>query len=326
MSTFWSLWIICLTLVCLALVFWVLMANRKVAVTDDEEPENRTTGHVYDGIEEYDNPLPRWWFNLFIITFIFGFIYLIVYPGMGSWKGLIGWTSVGELQGDQAKAQETYAETFDVYAQTSIQELIYDNGAMKIGGRLFANNCAVCHGADGGGNYSFPNLTDDDWLWGGSPERIKESITHGLQNNMPAWGEILGETKVNQAAEYVLKISGQKHDEAAANAGATVFAETCVACHGVDGKGIQAMGSPNLTDDIWLYEGTKENIVYTIQYGRSNMMPAQKDLLREDKIHILSAYVYSLSFEYEQVFFLTYILGQVLLMCSRLVGLLEIYT
>ena len=299
MSTFWSLWIIVLTLICLALVVWVLFANRKVAVRDDIDPENKTTGHVYDGIEEYDNPLPKWWFGLFVLTLIFSAIYLIIYPGMGAFKGIRGWTSVGELKADQEKALKAYAESYDVYSKMPIEELVYNNDAMKMGVRLFANNCAVCHGADGGGNYGFPNLTDKDWLYGGSPEKIVESITHGRTGAMPAWGPILGEEKVAQVTEYVLKLSGQEHSADLAEAGTTVFAQSCASCHGADGKGMAAVGAPNLVDDIWLYDGSRKGIAYSVRNGRSNRMPAQKDLIRADKIHVLSAYVYSLSFDYE---------------------------
>ena len=298
MSTFWSLWIIVLTLTCLALVLWVLLANRKVAVKDDEDPENRTTGHVYDGIEEYDNPLPKWWFQLFIVTFVFSAFYLALYPGLGSFKGFLGWTSKGELKAAQDDAQEQYAESYGVYSEMSVEELIYNNDAMKMGVRLFANNCSVCHGADGGGNYGFPNLTDNDWLFGGSPAEIKETLLHGRAGNMPAWGAILGEQKVAEVVEYVLQLSGQEHNQDLAEAGQQVFNQSCTSCHGADGKGMKAL-APNLTDDIWLYAGDRETIAYTIRHGRVNEMPAQKDLIREEKIHVLAAYVYSLSFDYE---------------------------
>ncbi len=299
MSTFWSLWIIVLTVVCLALVVWVLFANRKVAIRDDDTPENKTTGHVYDGIEEYDNPLPRWWFQLFLGTLIFGALYLIYYPGLGAFKGIGGWTSVKELESDQQKARATNAETFTQYLNTPIEELIHDNGAMKMGVRLFANNCAVCHGADGGGFYGFPNLTDKDWLYGGSPDRIKESITLGRAGNMPALGASLGEAKTAAVVEYVLKLSGAEHDAAMAAKGSPVFMQNCSACHGQDGKGRHVLGAPNLTDDIWLYEGTRKGITQSIYQGRANRMPPQNTLLQEEKIHILAAYVYNLSFDYE---------------------------
>ena len=299
MSTFWSLWIIGLTLTNLVLIFWILMANRKVAVSDDDDPENKTTGHVYDGIEEFDNPLPKWWFQMFIATFIFGIIYLALYPGLGSWKGLLGWTSHNQLEREQQKADEQYGAIFAKYSAMPIEEVAQDPRAIKMGIRLFANNCAVCHGADAGGNLGFPNLTDHDWLYGGSAEQIKQTITHGRSGSMPAWGPIIGEANVVAAAEYVLKISGQEHDSTEAEAGQTVFTQNCAACHNADGSGNQLMGAPNLSDDIWLSKGTPEGIRHSIRNGRSNQMPAQVDKLREAKIHLLTAYVYGLSQDIE---------------------------
>jgi cytochrome c oxidase cbb3-type subunit 3 len=302
MSTFWSLWIIGLTLTNLVLVTWVLFANRKVAVSDDDAPENQTTGHVYDGIEEYDNPLPRWWFMMFIATLIFTAVYLALYPGLGSFKGFLGWTSVNQLEREQGQAQETYVESFGKFSAMSVEEVAQDPLAQKMGLRLFANNCAVCHGSDAGGNYGFPNLTDGDWLYGGSPEQIKHSITFGRNGSMPAWGPIIGEKNVVNVGEYVLSLSGQEHNAELAEKGQQVYAQNCAACHAADGSGSEVVGAPNLTDDIWLYasgdpEKLAAEIRHSIRNGRSNVMPAQKDMLREDKIHLLTAYVYSLSQE-----------------------------
>lgn len=299
MSVFWNIWIIGLTLICLGLVLWVLLANRKVAVTDEEDPENRTTGHVYDGIEEFDNPLPRWWFNLFIITFVFAGVWLVLYPGLGSFPGILGWTSTGELARDQEVAKATYEKSYGVFREMSVDELVHDNRAMKMGTRLFADNCAVCHGADGGGNYGFPNLTDKDWLYGGTPEAIKATITNGRSGNMPAWAGILDEAKMADLTEHVLNLSGQEHNAKAAANGAVLFKQNCSSCHGTDAKGMHSFGAPNLTDTIWLYDGTREGILQTLRNGRANQMPAQHDKLVSDKIHVLTAYVYSLSYDFE---------------------------
>lgn len=300
MNIFWSLWIIVLTGICAGLVCWVLFANRKVAIRDDQEPENQTTGHSYDGIEEFDNPLPRWWFFLFVATLVFAAVYLVFFPGLGSYKGVLGWSSTGQLTMDQEEAQEKLAETFGVYAKMPIEELIHDSRAMKMGVRLFANNCSVCHGADAGGNFGFPNLTDKDWLYGGTPDNILHTITEGRNGQMPAWGPIIGEQNVARAAEYVLSLSGQDHDAVLAEQGAGVFAQNCAACHGANGTGNTAVGAPNLTDNTWLYDGSREGIQHSVRNGLNNHMPAQKDMLREDKIHILAAYVYSLSYEYDE--------------------------
>lgn len=298
MTLFWQLWVFILTAICLALIFWVLMANRKVAVRDDQDPENRTTGHVYDGIEEYDNPLPKWWFQLFLYSLIFGIIYMIWYPGV--WAGIGGWTSTGELKANQEDAQEQYAESYGVFTQMPVEELVYDNRAIKMGTRLFANNCAVCHGADGGGNFGIPNLTDNDWLYGGSPETIRETLIGGRAGNMPAWGPIIGEERVAQVTEYVLQMSGQEHDAALAAPGQAVFTQNCAACHGADGAGNQMLGAPNLTDNIWLYDGSREQIAHAVRNGLANAMPAQEDLIRDEKIHVLTAYVYYLSYDFDK--------------------------
>ena len=304
MSTFWSLWIVILTTVNLLLVLWVLLANRKVAINDEDDPENKTTGHVYDGIEEYDNPLPRWWFLMFLGTFVFAVLYLIIYPGMGNWKGIFpfegyegGWTSAKQLQREQDLALKQYESSYGIYNTLSVEELADDPRAMKMAQRIFANNCAVCHGADGGGLLGFPNLTDQDWLWGGTPEKIKETLVNGREAAMPAWNTLLGEKGIAQVSEYVLSLSGREHDAAKAEVGETLFSQNCAACHGADGKGLQALGAPNLTDDIWLYEGSPEGIRQSLRNGRNGVMPAQQDRLREDKIHLLTAYVYQLSLE-----------------------------
>ncbi|HTF94985.1 MAG TPA: cytochrome-c oxidase, cbb3-type subunit III [Cellvibrio sp.] len=297
MSTFWSLWIIILTSTNLVLLFWILMANRKKAVVGKESTEAQTTGHEYDGIEEYDNPLPRWWFWMFILTFVFSIGYLIIFPGMGVWKGVGNWTSVGELRSHQQEAETVYAETYGVYSKMPIDEVAKNPDALKMGFRLFANNCAICHGADGGGNPGFPNLTDKDWLYGGTTEKILETITHGRRAAMPSWSNVIGEEGVVDVAEYVLQISGNEHDSAKAEKGAKLFAANCVVCHGADGKGNQLVGAPNLTDKIWLYGGKPATIRQSIRDGRNGVMPAQQELLKEDRIHLLAAYVYSLSLE-----------------------------
>ncbi len=302
MSTFWSLWIIILTVTNLVLLLWILFANRKRAVVGEESTEAKTTGHEYDGIEEYDNPLPRWWFYMFLLTFIFSAVYLVIYPGLGSYKGIEwkdtgAWTSVGELRGDQAEAEKVYAETYGVYSKMPIEELARNPDALKMGFRLFVNNCAVCHGSDGGGNPGFPNLTDKDWLYGGTPDKILETLNHGRKAAMPAWSALLGEKGIAETTEYVLSLSGSEHDATKVDAGKKHFDVNCAACHGLDGKGNQLLGAPNLTDDIWLYGGEPATIRQTLRHGRNGVMPAQKDLLKEDRIHLLAAYVYSLSLE-----------------------------
>ena len=302
MSTFWSLWIIILTTANLVLLLWVLLANRKVAVSDEDDPENKTTGHVYDGIEEYDNPLPKWWFMMFIGTFIFTVLYLIIYPGYGNWKGWFpfegyegGWTSVKQLEREQNLANNQYQNSYGIYSTIPATELVDNRKAMKMAQRIFSNNCAICHGADGGGALGFPNLTDKDWLYGGTPEKIKETLVNGRQAAMPAWQGLLGEKGIAEVTAYILSLSARDHDAIKAKTGKTIYAQNCASCHGQDAKGMMTVGAPNLTDDIWLYDGSPAGIRQTLRVGRNGQMPAQQERLREDKIHLLTAYVYSLS-------------------------------
>ncbi|HWV15811.1 MAG TPA: cytochrome-c oxidase, cbb3-type subunit III [Cellvibrio sp.] len=306
MSTFWSCWIVGLTLTNLALLFWLLMANRKRKVVVDESGEVKTTGHVYDGIEEYDNPLPRWWFYMFLATFIFTAAYLVIYPGLGNYKGVSfwknggTWTATSQLQDEQSHAQAQYDATFGEFAKTPIEELAKNPEAMKMGYRVFVNNCAVCHGSDAGGNFGYPNLTDKDWLHGGSPDRIKETITLGRTGAMPPWGPVIGEAGVANVVEFVLKRAGKEHDATKAALGESIFAQTCAACHGADGKGSVQIGAPDLTDDIWLYAPAKpeelaQTLRQTVRNGRTGVMPAHKDTLKPERIHLLAAYIYSLS-------------------------------
>lgn len=297
MSTFWSIWISTLTLLVTFACTWLLFANRKVELRGEEAKSDKvpTTGHVFDGIEEYDNPLPAWWFKSFVITVIFSLGYLAWYPGLGAWEGLGEWTSVKQWQKEVQKADERYGPVYAQYRDIPVEELANNPDALKMGRRLFANNCAVCHGSDARGAYGFPNLADNDWLYGGDPETIKATIIHGRQGAMPAWGEVIGEESVANVTEYVLSISGREHNAQQAEKGAQVFNATCVSCHGVDGKGQKTVGAPNLADDVWLYGSSPMLIRHSIRNGRNGKMPAHQDLLKADKIHLLAAYVFSLT-------------------------------
>ena len=291
MTSFWSSWVIILTTITIVGMTWILFANRK---TTDRESENKT-GHVYDGIEEYDNPLPAWWFYMFLITIVWGVGYLIVYPGMGNFPGVIGWTQVGQHDAEVAKADEKFREMRDKYLALPIEEIAKDPVVKKMGQRMFGNNCAQCHGADAKGRYGFPNLTDGDWIFGGTPEAIKISIAQGRQAAMPGWGAVIGDAGVEEVTDYVLSINGRDIASDKADAGEKVFQSYCAACHGADAQGNPALGAPNLTNGIWLYGGTKEQIAHSIRTGRNGVMPAHKDMITEDKIHIITAYVYGLS-------------------------------
>ena len=291
MSSFWSLWIIILTTVTLVGIVWILFANRKTKNTGPDA----TTGHVYDGIEEYDNPLPAWWFYMFVVTIIFGIGYLIAYPGMGSFKGVLGWTQVNQWEKQVAKAELRYGAIFAEFRDMPVAEVANDKRALKMGQRMFANNCAQCHGSDARGSFGFPNLTDAEWLYGGSPEQIKQTINNGRSGLMPAWGAALGDDGVANVSHYVRSLSGREVDSEKAAAGEAKFAMFCVSCHGADGKGNVLFGAPDLSNNIWLYGGSQGLVQRTIRNGRNGQMPVHKKTLSEDKIHLLTAYVYSLS-------------------------------
>lgn len=290
MASFWSYWVIILTAITLIAVVWVLFSNRKdLSRTTDE-----TTGHAHDGIEELDNPLPAWWFYMFVITVVWGVGYLIIYPGMGNFPGLLGWTSTGQYDREVAAAEERYRDMRDRYLAMPVEEIAADPAVRKMGMRLFNNNCAQCHGADGKGGYGFPNLADDDWLYGGTPAAIKTTLVNGRKAVMPPWGDILGDQGISEVTQHLLALNGRDADEAQADKGETHFKTYCAACHGPDGKGNQALGAPNLTNGIWLYGGSEEQIAHTLRAGRNGVMPAFEETLSEDKIHILTAYVYGL--------------------------------
>ena len=297
MSTFWSFWVIAIVVINIGGAVVLLFATRKVKVTQSQEREGEgfTTGHVYDGIEEYDNPLPAWWFNMFLLTVLFAVVYLALYPGLGNFKGLLGWTSAGQWQEQMDEAEQRYGPLFARFSEIPVEELVAHPEALKMGARLFANNCAQCHGSDGRGSYGFPNLADDDWLYGGTPDAILQSITHGRAGVMPPQGPIIGEKGVESVANYIFSLGDRSHDAALAEEGGKIFATYCSACHGPDAKGNQMLGAPNLTDDIWLYGGSPEFIKHSIRGGRSGNMPAHGELLKDDRIHLLAAYVYSLS-------------------------------
>lgn len=302
MTTFWSVYVTVLTLGTILALTWLLLSTRK---GQREETTSETVGHAFDGIEEYDNPLPKWWFWLFVGTLVFSAGYLVLYPGLGNWKGILpgyedGWTGVNEWQKEMDKADAKFGPIFAKYAAMPVEEVAKDPQALKMGSRLFASNCSVCHGSDAKGAYGFPNLTDHDWRWGGEPETIKASIMNGRHGVMPAWAEVIGEQGVSDVAAFVLtNLDGRKLPEgvkADPVKGKALFASNCVACHGPEGKGTPAMGAPDLTHpQAFIYGSSFAQLQQTIRYGRQGQMPAQAEIQGNDKVHLLAAYVYSLS-------------------------------
>ncbi len=294
MSSFWSIWIIAITVINILACYWLIKWTMKSR--PGEAAEGDVTGHSWDGLEELNNPLPRWWLWLFYGTIIFSFAYLALYPGLGTFKGFLGWTEVNQWQQEMDSADAQYGPIFKKYAGQDIPTLAKDAQALDIGRRLYLNHCALCHGSDAGGGKGFPNLTDAAWMYGGAPEQIEASILNGRNGVMPALGAALGgDEGIKQVANYVASLSGRKVDEALATAGKEKFAAACAACHMPDGTGNEALGAPNLTDKSWVYGSTMDSIEESIRNGRQGMMPAHKDFLGSDKSHLVAAYVYSLS-------------------------------
>lgn len=288
----WSYFVAAVTILglvaCIALL--LVAARRRVMANDN------TTGHVWDeDLRELNNPLPRWWMWLFVITVVFSGAYLWFYPGLGSAEGTLKWTSLGQHSEEVAKARAATAPVYAGFAAQPAAELVKNSQAMAIGERLFANNCATCHGSDARGSKSFPNLTDRDWLYGGTPEIIAETITKGRQGNMPPMAAAVGTPEdVRNVANFVLSLSDSPHNSIAAQLGRSKFA-ACAACHGPAGKGNPALGAPNLADKIWLHGWGEDAIVAMVTQGKTNTMPAHASRLSPEQIHLLAAYVWGLS-------------------------------
>ncbi len=302
MSTFWSWYVTALTIGTLLALLWLVFATRKGEKKGETE---QTMGHSFDGIEEYDNPLPKWWFMLFVGTIIFAVVYLVLYPGLGNWKGILpgyegGWTQDKQWQREVDKAQAQYGPIYAKYAAMPIAEVAKDEQALKMGGRLFSTYCSICHGSDAKGAVGFPNLADNNWRWGGEPDTIKATILHGRMAMMPAWGQVIGDEGVKNVSAYVRStLAGlplPQSNNADLQAGQTIFNSNCMACHGPEGKGMPMMGAPDLTHSTgWIYGSSLAQLQQTIRYGRNGQMPAQDAYLGNDKVHLLAAYVYNLS-------------------------------
>lgn len=296
MSSFWSWFVAIVSIVNILACWWLIRWTAKPR-PGEAAIEDNTTGHTWDGgdLAEYNNPMPRWWLWMFYILIVFALIYLFLYPGLGNYQGYLGWTQEGQYDAEVAAADERYGPLFAKFAETDIATLSQDPEAIKVGQRMFVNYCAQCHGADAKGAVGFPNLTDDAWLHGGEPETIKDTILNGKNGMMPPMGAAVGDAQaVDDVATYVLSLSVSDSVSVNQN-GKAKYEAICAACHGVDGKGNPALGAPNLADNTWLYGGSRAAITKTIMEGRQGMMPAHKEFLGEDKVHLLSAYVYSLS-------------------------------
>ncbi len=320
MTSFWSLWITVITIGtligCAVILRWCIKDKMGVE-------EGADMGHEYDGIRELNNPLPKWWTYLFVSTFIFAAVYFALFPGLGNFKGLLGWTSsdqtvmnITELKQSITHSQKNkildeyakelddadtyFGEAFNRLAYNSdgelrsIPEIAKDSDALKVGQRLFLQNCSQCHGSDARGQIGFPNLADDAWLYGGEPQAIVTTIMNGRIGAMPAWKEVLGAEGVEEVVTYTLSLSGRKVNAREAAAGKKRFV-VCAACHGTDGKGNPALGAPDLTDHNWLFGDTRADVTATVENGRQGVMPPWKDILGEEKVQLVASYVWSLS-------------------------------
>jgi len=295
LTTFWHWYVIIITVVTILLCLWILQWTKGIS-NREEGNETGSTGHVWDeDLIELNNPLPRWWLQLFYITIVFAFIYLGLFGGLGNIPGYLGWSQEGQYAEEMEAAAEAQETIFARYRQLDNEALIADAEANATGQRLFAQSCAMCHGSDGRGARSFPNLTDDDWLYGGSFDTVMQSIANGRNGAMPVMVGGLDDAGVNNLVAYVQSMSGQQVDAGMAAEGKTHFDMLCIACHGPDGSGNQALGSPRLNDEIWLYGGETETIKETVTKGRNGNMPVHKDLLSEDRRRLIAAYVLSMS-------------------------------
>ena len=290
-SGFWDVYIGILTLVSIAAcgVFLWSQSVRKAGPVE-------TTGHQWDeDLAEYNNPLPRWWSWLFYLTILFSVVYLVLYPGLGSWKGTLGWSQLGQLKDEQQAAERQFGPLYAKFAATEVAALAKNPEALAIGQKLFLNNCAQCHASDGAGSRGFPNLTDRDWLWGGDAKTVKATIAEGRTGVMPPFGGALNAEQVKNLAHYVRSFSGLTTDSLRVAFGRELYQQNCIACHGAEGKGNAALGAPNLADRVWLHGSAEQTVIETIAKGRTSHMPAHNTLLDEARIHLLTAYVLSLS-------------------------------
>jgi len=294
LNLFWNWWVVLISVGTILACWWLLHWTKGVSERSDDD--DGSTGHVWDeDIRELNTPLPRWWLHLFNITIVFALVYLALYPGLGNFSGFLGWTQIGQYDEAMASAAVAQEPVFARFREMDGNALMADAEAREIGGRLFGNNCAMCHGSDGRGAKGFPNLADNDWLWGDSYDTVLSSISTGRIGAMPPMGAALGEDGVREVVAHVQQLSGQKADPEMAAAGQARFQMVCMACHGMDGTGNQALGAPNLTDEIWLYGGNPADIEATIVSGRNGNMPAHEKLLNEDRRRLLAAYVKGLS-------------------------------
>jgi len=293
MSTFWSIFVVILVVFnivgCLWLLRWTM--HMKPGSEDDSKE------HTWDtDLTENNNPLPKWWLNTFYLSIAFAIVYLILYPGMGNFAGVLNWTQTGQYDTEVTASNEKYQAIYAAFADQSIEQLAANSAALSIGRNVFQNNCASCHGSDGRGATSFPNLTDDEWLYGGNTAAIQQTISNGRMGNMPALGAVVNDAAIEKIISFLRSEPGDTSDDVAA--GKQFYATSgCIGCHGINGEGNPLLGAPNLRNDIWLFGGTRDTIADVVKNGRVNEMPAHLERLGEERVRLVTAYVVSLSQE-----------------------------
>lgn len=291
----WGIYIALVTGVGIIWCLYLLFSQRKTNVTYEADGSVADTGHVWDGdLRELNNPLPRWWMWMFVLSCVFAIVYLVLYPGMGTYEGILGYTTRAAHDSSVVQANQQLKPIYAKYMDMDAKKVAADPAAREMGQRLFLNHCAQCHGSDAGGSKGFPNLADTDWLYGGDTQDIKQTLIAGRAGVMPPFAHLEG-TQVSDVTNYVRSLSGLAADQIKVGRGSEVYKANCAACHGAEGKGMAAMGAPNLTDKVWLYGGSESAITETLLKGRNGMMPAHDTILTPEKIHLLTAYVWGLS-------------------------------
>lgn len=295
MTAFWHWYVVIITLVVTAALVWLFYGTSRMRV-DDAPDSQGTTGHVWDeDLREYNNPMPRWWLWMFYISAIFSVLYLVLYPGLGRYEGVLGWSQEKQHDEQVARAAQDFENAYGELAALPVDELAQDSRALEAGRNIFAHNCSTCHGSDARGAEGYPNLTNNQWIWGGEPERVLETIQHGRQALMTPFGDMLSDQEITRTATYVQQLAGRRADATMAAAGKKVFDMHCVACHGPDGTGNIHLGAPDLTAGVYTYGGDLNTIRTTIRNGRNGQMPAQLELLGEARTRLVAAYVLSLN-------------------------------
>lgn len=294
MSTFWSRWVVILIAINLGIALFLFVWGQLTKIPT--EPDG-TTGHVWAHgvLRESVRRLPLWWLLMSIGAFISAGVYFALYPGLGNYKGSLGWTQEDQFQRDTESNNAKIEAQVQPLRALTIEQMATDSNATANGQRLFHDNCAACHGADALGNpiLGAPNLVDADWLYGESSETLLTSIRDGRGGVMPALGSVLGEDGLNEVVSYVMSLSGAKAPADWVAAGKTRFETLCSACHGAEGQGNPALGAPNLTDTTWLYGGDLKTVYASVREGRGGVMPGWRSRLNEDQTRMVGSWIYA---------------------------------